>query len=802
MKIKKRKEIIFHKIKVNKNNSNNRFNNSQNNFNIKDKYKFSLDTNTPNITNVYSYYQNYKNAPYVIIKNYKLNSSSEEKLLRNKKINNLNNNQYYQEVNNYIQPKINYTKSLLNNENSERKIINLRDINNNNNMRNKRNIYRRIFDSDNLEYNKSKNFSIKSGNFNDNNNNIYKNKEFKTIENNNINNYINEFKLINNYYENNRNKNNYNIRTFDDKYIYNNSLDNSSESNIKKNTIRRIYNNQRKTHQDYLIDYNNDKNKKFNSNYQNIFSIRNTINESNNSNYYFSHLYNNSYKNLNQKNIINEKIDYSSVYIKRKSPYRKKEHIIDGYNNKGDNYKKLFNIYRGKLIQEFIKHLKKAINLYLLKVLKGIIFLIKNNDDFNNNYIHQNRKNHSSKNNCNFKKINSLPKIKINKYFDREINISKENNLNKIDNKRYTKIFYSEKKYQDETNFKKNLTSRNKSDIKPTNIYQIIKNTKNNQINNKDTNKIISNNELIKIIEKSPISKLNYSQNREIKRMNSLNNKCDKNIIYKKKIKMIKYNALNIKKLENKNNPINISNSNKISNKIIDIDINLGKPIKEISDISLLKNFENNKNLIKKFDKTKKHSKRSKTRRKYSLPKKKYLEEIYEEKYNEEQNLSFPYKTYSYDCKKPRINNLVNKNNERLICNEKNEEKFFVTNDKLLSIRLNYLFSLINNDTNMSKSYNKNILKIIKNENFFLFKENKKSNFNEKNKNIYILSLTELNNSRNSNDLSLIEKNNSNQTYFANINNNKYLLSCIKFMIKAINKFLLGKEFAHFKKCI
>ena len=206
MKIKKRKEIIFHKIKVNKNNSNNRFNNSQNNFNIKDKYKFSLDTNTPNITNVYSYYQNYNNSPYVFIKNYKLNSSSEEKLLLNKKLNNLNNNKYQRE-NNYIQSKINHTKSLLNNENSEQKIINLRDINNNINMRNKRKIYRRIFDSDNLEYNKSKNLSIKAGKVNDNNN-IYKNKEFKTIENNNINNYINEFKLINNYYGNdNRNKN-------------------------------------------------------------------------------------------------------------------------------------------------------------------------------------------------------------------------------------------------------------------------------------------------------------------------------------------------------------------------------------------------------------------------------------------------------------------------------------------------------------------------------------------------------------------------------------------------------------------
>ena len=658
MKIKKRNEIIFHKIKVNKNNSNNRFNNSQNNFNIKDK--FSLDRNSPNNSNdVYSYYQNYNynNSPYVFIKNYKLNSSSEEKLLLNKKLNNLNNNKYQRE-NNYIQSKINHAKSLLNNENSEQKIINLRDINNNINMRNKRKIYRKIFNSDNLEYNKSKNLSIKTWKINDNNN-IYKNKEFKTIENNNINNYINEFKLINNYYGNdNRNKNNYNILTFNDKIIYNNSLDNSCENNMRRNTIKRIYNNQRKTHQDYVIDYNN-KNKNFNNNYQHFFPIRNTINDTKNYDEY-SHIYNNSHKNLNKNNIISEKFQYSNVYIKRKSPYRRKEYIIADYNNKEDNYKKLFNIYRGKLTQEFLKHLKKAVNLYLLKELKDIMFFVKNNTSFKNNYIHQKRNNRS--NNINFKKINSLPKIDINNYFDKEINITKGNNLNKIDNKRYTKIFYSEKKNQDEINFKKNLTSRNDLDIKPTNIYQRIKNTENNQIINKDPNKINFKNELTKIN----------------KRTNSSNIREDKNIIYKKKIKIKKNRATNVKKVENNNNPINITTQNKLSNNIIDIDINLGKPIKEISDISLLKNFENNKNRLMKFDKNKKHSKRAKTRRKYSLPKKKFLEELYEQNNNEQQNLSlsFPYKTYSYDCKEPRINKLVNKNKERLINNEKNGDNF------------------------------------------------------------------------------------------------------------------------------
>lgn len=793
MKIQKRKEIIFHKIKVNKNIPDNKFNNSQNNFNIRDKYNFSLETNSPNNSNVYSYYKNNNKVPYVIIKNYKLNSSSEEKLLNNKNRINYNNNQYYQGANYYIEPKINHTKSLLNNENSDKKILNSGKLNNNNNMRNQRKIYRRIIDSENLEYNKSKDLSLKTGYANDNNN-IYKNKEFKTIENNNINNYINEFKLINNYYENdNRNKNNYNIRTFHDKYAINNSLDNSSERNIRRSAVKRIYNNQRKANPDYIIDYNNsnNNNKNYKNNYQKILSLRNTVNGQQNSNDYFSYQYNNSYKNLNQ-NKINEKYIYPSVYIKRKSPYRRKEYEINEYNNKGDNYKKLFNIYRGKLVQEFIKHLKKAVNIYLLKELKNIIEFVKNNNYFYNNYIHQNRKNRSINKN-NFKKINSLPKININYYFDREINYRKENNPNKNYNKRYTKIYYSEKKYNDEINFKKNLTSRNEIDIKPKNIYKIIKNTENNQIISKDSNKLLFNNELMKIIEKGPIPRINYTQKREIKRTNFSNIE-EKNIIYKKKINPSNYNALNIKKLEPKNNPINITTQNKI----IDIDINLGKPIKEISDISLLKNFESNKNRIK-FDKNKKHGKRSKTRRKYSLPKKKYLEEMYEQNNNEEGNLSLPYKTYSYDCKKTRINRLVNLNNEMSIINEKDKEIFLDTKDKLLTIRLNYLFSWINNGVNKSNSFNKNILKISKNENIFICNKDKGD---KKNENISILSLIEFNNSRNSNDLPKIEKQNSNMNNFINDNSNKYLLSCIKFMTKAINKALLRKEFAHFKKCI
>ena len=44
-------------------------------------------------------------------------------------------------------------------------------------------------------------------------------------------------------------------------------------------------------------------------------------------------------------------------------------------------------------------------------------------------------------------------------------------NTNKINDKKYIKIFYSEKKLNDEMQFKKNLTSRNVLNINPRNFY-------------------------------------------------------------------------------------------------------------------------------------------------------------------------------------------------------------------------------------------------------------------------------------------------------------------------------------------
>ena len=752
MKVQKNREIIFHKIKVNKKERNNRFNNSQNNFNIRNNNDCSSNASSPDNSNIMFHYKNYDKVPYIIIKNYKPNSNSVEKQLKN------NNNNYYiynREKNNLIDPKLRYTQSIINHENSDGNILFFDNLNNNiNNKRNKRKICRKILNSNNLENNKNNNLSIKTTYLNNYNNNNSMNidENFKTIGNNKINNYINEFNLINNYYENNY-KNNFNRQTYN---ILNRSLDNKRQNYF----INKNPNN--KNNQKYII------NKINNNNYNNKIQLRNRNTINNNINKFDLNNYNNDYENTKKKNKYN-RFQNNNIYIKCKSPLRRNEYLIEYNNNyKENNYKKLFSIYRGKLIQEFMRHFKRTINLFLLRELNNIKNFIDNKNYRNKNnfiFIPKRRKNDSNHNNI--KKINNLSKIDKNYYADEEIKKS-----NKLMNKKYIKLFYSEKKNPIEANLKQVLTSRNDLNIKQKNINKIIKENINNHIIPEDSNNLIFSNRLIKCIEKEPITKLNYSHTREIKRTTNFsidknnNNNNNNNFIYKKKIKLNEKNALNIKK------------ENKIKGRIIDIDINLGKSLKEISDMSLIRNFEmNNKN-----KKNNKHKKRAKTRRKYSLPKKKYLEE---EEYDNEHNLSFPYKTYSYDNKKHKKNNLININRDM----EKNKEKFLediiITNDKLLSIRIKNLFSIKYNNINKEYKYYNNILQINKIENFSI-------NFDiVKYKHNSFYSLTELIKLRNINNLS-----------FEQNKKDKYLLSCVKFIIRAINKIFLKRKYTRFKKCI
>lgn len=177
--------------------------------------------------------------------------------------------------------------------------------------------------------------------------------------------------------------------------------------------------------------------------------------------------------------------------------------------------------------------------------------------------------------------------------------------------------------------------------------------------------------------------------------------KINKNATFKNKLNN-KYLKLN----ENRNSSNYKDSSYKddiLSNskgKIIDIDINLGKPIKAISDISPLENIfindYNNKKYKTSYSTNNKRDKRKRKNKnqKFSLPKKKYLEEGYDDE-NEEDNITYN-RNNSFD-KKNFISNNINLNNSY---NLKNDD--------------NYFKSLFSKNYETIKNGNKNKKKIIK----------------------------------------------------------------------------------------
>ena len=119
--------------------------------------------------------------------------------------------------------------------------------------------------------------------------------------------------------------------------------------------------------------------------------------------------------------------------------------------------------------------------------------------------------------------------------------------------------------------------------------------------------------------------------------------------------------------------------------------------------------------------------------------------------------------------------------------------KNIVTSDKRLFIHINYIF--YNNSNIITKNYYRNnVLKIEMNDSFSIL-----NNINIVRYKIKRLSNNSLlgNYSRN-----YYLKNDKYKTNYIQNKKDKYLISCIKFLIKAINKIFLKKAYAHYKKCI
>ena len=776
------RDINLHKIKVNKKGSHNKILKTKNTV-------FNSYIDYLNLTKIANINPINRQTTKSVYNN---KNNSEEKMRKNNlHIKCIEENILLKKEGNILDDLINnrYLKPILESQDIDEKLLNCNlkePVKNNfnvslNDFFNRRKKYYINFKTPKPELNKIRGISIKTNNYNNYNeelsgisiyNKTMGNTESNIKQNsrcNNINNYYNNIKMTNNYY-NNYNNNEINILNppFYNKGI---KINNICSSSVRKKMRK------------YISNYNsNERNNinKIKSPDLHVFKSQTYSQQEKNysENYlkYNNKIRNNINKEINIKNMTNINID-NNEEINEEDNINKKYNDIKNiikHNNKYDYSKKLFDIYRGKLIKEFIRHIQKGINKTLLYIFHFFIEQIQLNDK---KYL---------------QKIDEIfiPKIHLEKP---NKDLMKENNNIKSP---YLQIFNSEKK--EYKRYKNNININNSAIIS-------------NQI---DNNNIIKTNRNSMIIEEN-------KNNIQIIKLNT-NNINNSGLIYKKK----KLNNKFQKKKENI-----LSNSR---GKIIDIDINLGKPLREISDINPMESgiFINKYNLNKKKYKsslsTNKREKRkikSKSKRKkLSLPKKKYLEEIsdsssdkdnfYLDKNNSNFNIdnidnsfdkhiinnNFSIKTNNNIIqpliyKTTKINN--NKNKTYLINTNKYKnipEKNIVTADKRLFININYI-SCLSYENNISpKIKYKNSSLIIKRNIYFPIFSQKIIRNKTTSSNFINIS----NNNRNSNTLLERKNKKMNMTNYITNDKNKYLNSCVKFIIKNINKVFLGKSFKFF----
>ena len=692
-------------------------------------------------------------------------------------------------------------------------------------------------------------------------NNYYNNNEINFVNfssyNNDMSNFLSEGKKLNNYsytgnspliYYSYENKNLYKNNTY-----INNRVNNSNEIYYLNGDNNSTYNQNSNYSNNSNIDYNRYSPLPLN-NYvksQTYTQKKDKTNLNNYTNYRpkkqcFNNKEINIRKNIGNIATIGRDPGNSSMqetFEYKNNQYDKIKNIIKQNNNiKQNKYnynKKLFDIYLGKLVNEFIRNVSKVINRHLHNNLKIFFDSLKNR--------------RSTKN-----KIDEIfiPKIYIEKT---------NNNVNKNDNsyiqgsskskkQKYCRIFNSDKKYSQINNnninllnlSELNLGSKKRKTMNNSFIINkekkddiIIKTDKNiNELNNNKKNNtsiINTNRQLLLTDNTNKASPSNNSiNNNNIKIID--NNKSLNPYIYIKKVKLSK----NIR-FANKSNKMSNSRKKEINRedilsnskgKIIDIDINLGKSIKEISDISPLENMFINNYKNKKYKTSLSTNKREKKKRKnrsknkkYSLPKKKFAEEIYDSFpiRNEDIDLDdMPYyiKNNSFDNK---LNNPINLNNSYNLNNKyfktfikddndfnnipdienienkspkKNYKNILVKNivtlDKRLYIHINYIFSIsmTNSLKNKNKKYENDVLIIKRNIIFSIIMKNSNNAYNRhKKKNL-------VTNTRNFNNI--FENKKSNKTNYLKYSKDKYLFSCVKFLIKSINKVFLNKAYKYF----
>ena len=892
-------ERIPYKIKVNKKSSNNSIYKAQN-------YIINPYNNNTNSTNIYhlnTYIPSFQ--PLKSSKNYnknnsfltpfsntyllnskikpKTNSNSEEKIRKK----NLNINIYdeqRQKEGNILEDLINnkYLKPILECQDIDEKLYhcNLKEPLKNsfnvslNDFFNRKSKYFESFRTPKIEMSKKmKGLSIKTQNFNNSNNNFINNDIIvpnnRTVENyNNCNNYYNDIKMTDNYYNNNE-INFLNVRSYNNNIIHFSSegkklkdfsySDNSPLIYYSYERNKNVFKNKNNTYihnknniinninyikeENNYNNYNNNDYIKLNSPMNRYFKSQTYSMKSNKNN-----IDNYSNKKPNRTTFNNKEINIRNLgnlmsseqknnenNDSKNNKYDKIKNIIRENNNKTNKYdynKKLFDIYRGKLINEFIRHIEKAYNNKYFKIFMDSLINLKTSNKIDEIFI---------------------PKINLGKIEENENQkmIRSSANLKKL---KYSQIFYSEKKFSQNQKYlvnKNNIRSLNLSQINNKSInksFIINGENKTNKIfinksltKNKDNfQKRKNTNSNISIVNRNSLFSHNINKNATSNNNIQLvsNNSSLNHYIYKKKIRLSK-NITFVNKTNKASNSKNkeIKKEDILSNskgKIIDIDINLGKPINEISDISPLQslfiNDYNNKKYKTSLSTNKREKRKGKHKsknKKLSLPKKKYLEEKYDiypignEDEDLEDNLYFD-KNNSFDN---NLNNIISLNNsynlklnnnyfQTFINNDNNNSKNknyeihtkknnyknilvknIKTTDKRLFIHINYIVSLSQNKNKKKDKYDVSKLIIFRNIFFPIILGNGPS---KRQKYLSNNSLIGNKNSRNINNFR--EKEKMSKTNYVKNNKDKYLFSCVKFFIKNINKVFLNKAYKYFLK--
>ena len=515
-------------------------------------------------------------------------------------------------------------------------------------------------------------------------------------------------------------------------FIYNgnNNLFRYSVNNIKKysaNQLGRLknekyfYYEKKKEKNYYYLD--NIKSPKIY--HKNVITVRGPFNDYNKDIYAKNNIFNNNIKNQNI------------------------------YNNNGQRDKILLNIYKNKLVEEFIIVLNKFIVKYFKKIYQ--FFLNKLINFKNNSKVYFKKKN---------SRIN-IKKLTLNENnTDIKLIINLQKNKSKIINDTVTN--FNSKSFSNE--FKSSsLTSNFRS---------------NNNLLNKPNDSFIQSEQKYKIFYQSPEDSLNKYPQKKIrqkiiirpknssgsqkKQYTKSPNKFELNDIFVYKKKNMNNDNLYINKNNKINNlsniNLNINNTNNIitnnkKGKIIDIDINLGKPVSIINDHSPLEElFINNNNqklfqintISSKFNKNnnnKKNKKKvnsgSKNKIKPPLKIKKFVEEDDDDDDDDEDELNN--NNYIYN----KTNSMRKENNinirkyiaNNIFENDKNKnskeklEKKSQNSKKHIFIRFNH-FSIYNNN-NDNKKIGKEKYKYLLKKNdisIFIKNNNKKDNKNDSSK--------------------------------------------------------------------